>query len=429
MASLEGMRVRLIVGLAAGCLLAAPACAGASFPGGDGRFALARWDGVSTEVYTVERDGSGVTKLTTGAAYYMYGVRYRYSRDPAWSPDGRRIAFSSDRSGDEELWIMDADGSDPVQVTSIPGSDARPSWSPDGSHLVFTHASHLWTIAVDGSNATQITFGAGYDTDAKWSPAGDMIAFSRWPGGGVGDIHAVRPDGADERRLTDTDEDTTPDWSPDALLIAYRNDHGIKTMRPDGSDQRLLPSTFGPSHPVWAPEGDHLAAIDNGALVTFSENGFAERQVVLPQDQYSNGPPSWQPTQPPPPVPGYPRPKGAATIKVSLVPAYTACDQPNETHGAPLAFGSCAPAALESAYLTGGTPEVTVTPPSFPGPFASTSSEAIQVRPTTRRMCESMLEQPACCAPWTSRARARRAACPRTPASSRQRSRCASRTP
>ncbi len=72
--------------------------------------------------------------------------------NPRWSPDGRQIAFSSDRSGHDHIWIMTSDGESPTQVTFDPGDDWFPSWSPDGTRLAYTHSengiSDIWILYV-----------------------------------------------------------------------------------------------------------------------------------------------------------------------------------------------------------------------------------------------------------------------------------------
>src|SRR4029078_1667545 len=81
--------------------------------------------------------------------------------DPAWSPDGSKLAFTSDRSGSADVWVMDADGTSTVNLTNNADFDAHPAESPDGSKLAFTSdrsgGLHIWTMGADGSAPTRLT--------------------------------------------------------------------------------------------------------------------------------------------------------------------------------------------------------------------------------------------------------------------------------
>ena len=130
-----------------------------------------------------------------------------------WSPDGSRIAFHSDRDDNDEIYVMDADGSNQINLTNSSSRDVGPVWSPDGSRIAFTSFppgtldAYIYVMDADGSN--QINLSGGQEP--AWSPDGSHIAFSRHPG----DIYIMNADGSNVANLTDDAAlDTAPTWSP-----------------------------------------------------------------------------------------------------------------------------------------------------------------------------------------------------------------------
>jgi len=105
-----------------------------------------------------------------------------HEESPCWSPDGQRIAFTSTRHGNQELYVAGQDGKDPVRLTSHPAIDAHPSWSPDGKQIAF--ATNTWgdleiaLIRPDGTGLRRLTNSRGLDDYPAWSPDGRWIAFT-----------------------------------------------------------------------------------------------------------------------------------------------------------------------------------------------------------------------------------------------------------
>lgn len=143
-------------------------------------------------------------------------------QSPAWSPDGSRIAYSSD--GD--IYISNSDGKNVKRITRHRAIDVSPTWSPDGRQIAFvsdrTGKPQIYVMGADGSNVRQLTSG-DYSTDPSWSPNLNVnrIAFVRVEGGEA-NIYTIKPDGTAEKRLTSgTRRNENPAWSPDGHYIAF----------------------------------------------------------------------------------------------------------------------------------------------------------------------------------------------------------------
>ncbi|MCI0403895.1 MAG: hypothetical protein L0212_10280 [Acidobacteria bacterium] len=223
-------------------------------------------------IYLMTPDGSNVRRLA-----YVEGVT---SWLADWSPDRKRIVFSSNRTGPwDDLYVMDADGRNVRQLTDSPeASEHDAAWSPDGSHIAYDRAAitadgtrqnaQLWIIDADGSNARPLT-GGSRNMRPAWSPDGSTIAFMsdrhaevdiNLIGTDDGDleIYLVERDGSNVRRLTECAETAGgPAWSPDGQRIAF-SCRGLWVMNADGRNQRRLINDFG-FRPAWSPDGKRIA--------------------------------------------------------------------------------------------------------------------------------------------------------------------------
>jgi Tol biopolymer transport system component len=187
---------------------------------------------------------------------------------PTWSPDGTKIAFTSTRDGNEEVYVMNADGSGQTNLTNHPASDIFPAWSPDGTKIAFTSGRDFdWEVFVvnaDGSSPTNLTNNDNLNSDLEpdWSPDGTKIAFraSRYDSYGFGfDIYVMNADGSGQINLTEHPAfDSEPAWSPDGAQIVFQSDRDgnfeIYVMNADGSGQTNL--TNNPASdfkPDWQP--------------------------------------------------------------------------------------------------------------------------------------------------------------------------------
>ena len=145
---------------------------------------------------------------------------------PAWSPSGDQIAFHSDRSGDFDIWVMNADGSSLVNLTNHPGDDRYPAWSPDGTTVAFASdrdgSYDIWTMRADGSGLIKLTDSPARDRYPIWSPDGTRLTFNTDRDGNQ-EIYIMNADGSDPLNVTNTPYiEGLADWSPDETrLVLY----------------------------------------------------------------------------------------------------------------------------------------------------------------------------------------------------------------
>jgi Tol biopolymer transport system component len=204
-------------------------------------------------IYTMNGDGSQLTRLTDAE-----GV---WDSEPAWSPDGSRIAFTRNdpQTLHHELWIMNADGSG-QRAIGMQGFQSK--WSPDGSLFLYTSNKsgnwEIYTCRIDGSNELQLTRTPETEATAIWSPQNGQIVFSTNRDGN-NEIYIMAGDGTDWRRLTNSAaNDYSPRFSGDGSLIAFQSDLSeskveIYVMNADGSNPRPVTNTSGgtASFPCW----------------------------------------------------------------------------------------------------------------------------------------------------------------------------------
>jgi WD40-like Beta Propeller Repeat len=266
----------------------------------NGRIAFVSDRDGDNEIYTMNPDGSGVLPLTNNTAN---------DRFPEFSPDGTRIAFNSDRSGANQVYAMNADGSGQAPLTSDGGSKTDPTWSPDGTQIAFVKTVALQTVTVDifsmssaGGPQVNLTNGAGMNVDPSWAPDGTRIAFAsdRAPSAGF-DIWTMAPNGATPTLLPvgTTKPERFPDWSPDGGRIAFQRSSELLIANANGSGLTpLAGGTVSGGNPVWSPDGTQIAfASDqdgNQDIYRVSIAG-APGLTRLTLDPAADGFPDWAP--------------------------------------------------------------------------------------------------------------------------------------
>jgi dipeptidyl aminopeptidase/acylaminoacyl peptidase len=190
---------------------------------------------------------------------------------PSWSPDGHRIAFSRRFGRDVSICVVADTGGAVTRLTADPARhDWAPTWSPDGREVAFVGSTGMlrgiWIAPVEGGPARCLHSGSGRDADPDWSPDGTSVAFASAETGGS-DIWIAPVAGGSPRRITtDPAYDVHPSWSPDGQRLAFsssrtgREDIWIVGVS-DGSLTRLTTDPVSDSEPDWSPRGDRIAFV------------------------------------------------------------------------------------------------------------------------------------------------------------------------
>ena len=255
------------------------------------------------EIYIMNADGTDQTNLTRNPA--DDGL-------PTWSPDGSRISFISDRTGELDIYLMNPDGSELLNLTNHSGNNTSPIWSPDGKQIAFISDrdghEEVYVMNIDGSKQTRLTNDPNTKSEPSWSPDGKHISFTYNDFGNYNwDVYSVEIENHKLTRLTnDPGDDTTSFWSPDGAYICFisTRDRGrsLYRMYPDGSHETrvIWPWVESMVIATWSPIGSSFAEAwappdQSQKIYIFSPDGSKYHQLSKNTTLGDDSSPNWSP--------------------------------------------------------------------------------------------------------------------------------------
>lgn len=221
-----------------------------------------------TIAFTTFRDGAAhiYTVDVASRAIHPLVLMGDFATGAAYAQDGKRFTFSASLDDNTDVYLSQADGSAGRRLTDARGIDISATWSPDARQICFISDRHgspqLWLMNFDGENQRRLTFKGNFNTEPAWSPKGDLIAFSGRDEKRVFDIYTVAVATGEIKRLTTAaGTNEKPTWSPSGRQILFTSTRSGKrqlwSMSADGSNQRqVTDEARGASDPAWGPRTD-----------------------------------------------------------------------------------------------------------------------------------------------------------------------------
>ena len=268
----------------------------------NGKIAFASDAAGNYEIYLVDGDGKNRIQLTNNSADDL---------DPTWSPDGKKIAFTTNRDGNSEVYVMNADGTNQNRLTNTVGNEYDPAWSPSGAKLAFSSDRdgdyEVYTMNADGSGQTNLTNNRADDSFPVWAPNSAQLAFTSDRSGNA-DIFVMNANGSNQINVTNSPaNDEFAAWSPNGRTIAFSSDRfgnfDIFLMSPDGNGHmRLTSDPKEETYPAWSPDSSKLVytagtlegnQLDNNDVFVMAANGSARGNTSSGAENEIL--PDWQP--------------------------------------------------------------------------------------------------------------------------------------
>jgi len=250
----------------------------------------------NSEIFVMNSDGSNPVNIISNSAG---------ETAPSWSPGGTKIVFVSDRDGNFEIYIMDADGSSQTRLTTEPLKDSSPSFNPDGTKIAFTSErdgnEEIYVMNSDGSSITRLTNDASPDRNPNWSPDGTQITFVSERDVNR-EIYVMNADGSSQTNISnDPSQDGGPAWSPDGTKITFvsnrdGSNNEIFVMNADGSGPTNLSNSPGlDTFPKWSPDGTQITFVSerdvNREIYVMNADGSG--QTNISNDPNFDNTPHW----------------------------------------------------------------------------------------------------------------------------------------
>jgi TolB protein len=246
------------------------------------------------EIYIADYDGANQRRVTTNRSLNI---------TPAWSPDGRSIAYTSYRRGSPNIFVSNIYQGTLEELTKGTAENWLPAWSPDGTRVAFTSTRdgnpEIYVANRDGSDARRLTYQTSIDSTPTWSPSGTQIAFTSDRAGSP-QIYMIGADGIGLRKVTSESYADRPTWSPapyNEIAYAARTGPGFDIRVLELASGQVRQLTFGEGtneSPAYSPNGRHLAFMSTRSgkaqIFTVGRDGRALRQITTTGNNYQ---PDW----------------------------------------------------------------------------------------------------------------------------------------